>query len=257
VAPQPPNILNAGDTPPDQEVQAVRSARRARLSWLHVLPLLARPLTQTMPWLTLLAGCGAGVAYLAIQAGINSNSQPLDQANVRLAVIPVVAALAFVVHAPFRPLIQATPVPAWLASAGHLLLAAPVVAVTCWAQLLIIAHTIPPRVIGHPPAVYPVIAQLVGWSAIIVAAAAWAGRSRYADLGGAVAAPIGFAVIALAWYTPITSRFLVAPPATAHGVTIGWYATAAIATILTGVAMRDQWHRYSRILRRLPGKNPA
>jgi hypothetical protein len=250
VAPQPP-ILNAGDTP-SAGVQPVRAARRSRLSWLRVLPLLARPLTQTMPWITLLAGCLAGAGYLALLAIVNSNSQPLDQGNVRLAFLPVVAALAFAPRAAFRPLTQATPVPAWLASAGHLLLAAPVVAVTCWGQLLIIAHTIPTGAIGYSPAVYPVIAQLVGWSAITVAAAAWVGRSRYADLGGAVAAPVAFAVIALAWYLPITAKYLADPPATAHGVTITWYAIAAAATVLTCLAMRDQWHRYSRSLRRLP-----
>ncbi len=260
MAPQPPNILNAGDTPPGQEVRPVRLAWRSRLSRLRVLPLLARPLTQTMPWITLLAGCLAGVAYLVLQASINSNSQPLDQSNVRLAFIPAVAALTFVVHVPFRPLTQATPVPAWLAAAGHLLLAAPVVAVTVWVQLLIVARTVPSGFIGHPPAVYPLIAQLVGWSAVTVAAAAWVGRSRYADLGGAVAAPVGFAVIAIAWYSPITSRFLVDPPASAHGVTIGWYATAAVATALTCGAMWDQWHRYARARRRLPsssGRGPA
>jgi hypothetical protein len=255
VTPQPPNILNAGDTPPAQ-VQAVR---RSRLSWLRVMPLLARPLTQTMPWVTLLAGCLAGAVYLAILAIVNSNSQQLDQGNVRLAFLPVVAALAFVPRAPFRPLTQTTPAPAWLAPVGHVLLAGPVVAVTCWVQLLIIAHTIPPRAIGHPPAVYPVIAQLVGWSAVTVAAAAWVGRSRYADLGGAVAAPVGFAVIALVWYAPITGKFLADPPATPHGVTIIWYAIAAVATVLTCVAMRDQWHRYSRSLRRLSssGRRPS
>jgi hypothetical protein len=44
-------------------------------------------------------------------------------------------------------------------------------------------------------------------------------RSRYADLGGAVAAPVSLAAIALAWYLPVTSRVLVEPPATTHGVT--------------------------------------
>lgn len=254
MAPQPPNILNAGGTPPIQG-HPVRPARRSRLSWLRVLPLLARPIAQTMPWVTLLVGCLAGTVYLAILASLNSNSQPLDQGNVRLAFLPVVAALAFVPRAPVRPLTQTTPVPAWLAPVGHLLLAAPVVAVACWVQLLIIAHTTPPHAIGHPPAVYPVIAQLVGWGTVTVAAAAWVGRSRYADLGGAVAAPVGFAVISLAWYTPITGRFLTEPPATPHGVTITWYAIGAAALVLTCRAMRDRWHRYSRSLHRLHYKH--
>ena len=93
-----------------------------------------------------------------------------------------------------------------MAPAGHVLLAAPVLAVTCWAQLRIMAHTIPPHALGHPPAVYPLIAQLTGWCAVTVAAAACVDRSRYADLGGAIAAPVSFAAIALAWYAPVTGE---------------------------------------------------
>jgi hypothetical protein len=89
-----------------------------------------------------------------------------------------------------------------VAPAGHLLLAAPILAVTCWAQLRIMAHTIPPHAPSRPPAVYPLIAQLTAWCAVTVAAAACVDRSRYADLGGAIAAPVTFAAIALAWYAP-------------------------------------------------------
>jgi hypothetical protein len=76
-----------------------------------------------------------------------------------------------------------------------------------------------------------------------VATAACADRSRYADLGGAIAAPVSFAFIALAWYAPVTSRFLLDPPASAHSVAIAWYAIATAALALTWVAMRDQWQR--------------
>jgi hypothetical protein len=153
---------------------------------------------------------------------------------------------------------QATPVPAWLAPAGHLALAAPVLAVTCWAQLRIVAHAIPPHTLSHLPAIYPLIAQLIGWCAVTVAAAACADRSRYADLGGAIAAPVSFAAFALAWYMPVTSRFLVEPPATAHGITIAWYSIATAALALSCAAMRDRWHRYTRNLHRLssPQRNP-
>jgi hypothetical protein len=102
------------------------------------------------------------------------------------------------------------------------------------------------------PAVYPLLAQLTGWCAVAVAAAACCDRSRYADLGGAVAAPVSLAVIALAWYGPRIDRLLVAPPATAHAVTIAWYAVAAAALVLTAAAMRDRWHRYPRLPRRAP-----
>ena len=114
-------------------------------SWLRALPLLARPVTRTMPWVTLITGCLAGTAFLAVMAHVaDASHSPLGQGTVRLAFLPAIAALAFVLRAPFRPLTQATPVPAWVTPASHLLLAAPVLAATCWAQLRIMAHTIPP-----------------------------------------------------------------------------------------------------------------
>jgi hypothetical protein len=221
----------------------------------RALPPLAWPVSQTMPWVTLLAGCLAGTGYLAIMAHFADVSRsPLGPGTVRLAFVAAVAALAFVPRAWFRPLTQTTPVPAWLAPAGHLLLAAPILAVTCWAQLRILARTFPPHT-SSGPAVYPLIAQLTGWCAVTVATAACVDRSRYADLGGAVAAPVSFAAIALAWYAPVTSRYLVEPSATPHGVTIAWYVIAAAASALTYVAMRDQWHRYAR--RRYPRPRPV
>jgi hypothetical protein len=254
-----PDIGNTEGAPPAPG-QPVRPALRSRLSWLRALPLLARPITQTMPWVTLLAGCLVGTVFLAVLAHVAQTSGwPLGQGTVRLAFLPAVAALAFVPRAPFRPLTQTTPVPAWVAPAGHLLLAAPILAVTCWAQLRIMVQTIPPHTLGHPPAVYLLIAQLTGWCAVTVAAASCVDRSRYADLGGAIAAPVSFAAIAFAWYAPFTSRFMAEPPATPHGVTIAWYAVASAALALTCVAMRDQWHRYSRSLRRLspPERSPS
>jgi len=219
----------------------------ARQRRLGALPLLIRPITRTMPWVTLTSGCLAGLAFLAIMARVaDSSHSPITQGTVHLAFLPCVAALAFVIRAPFRPLTQATPVPAWVTPAGHLLLAAPVLAATCWALLRIMVQTNPPHPLAGPPAAYPVIAQLAGWSAVAVAAAACVDRSRYADLGGAIAAPVAFAAIALTWYLPVTARFLVDPPATARGVTVAWYCAATAALILTGAALRDRWHRYTR-----------
>jgi hypothetical protein len=204
-----------------------------------------------MPWMMLLTGCLVSLVYLAVLAHFaHAPSGPLGPAAARLAFLPAVAALAFVPRTPLRPLTQTTPVPAWVVPAGHLLLAAPILAATCWAQLRIIAGTVPSHTLGHPPAVYPLIAQLTGWCAVTVAVAAWAGRSRYADLSGAIAAPVSLAAVALAWYAPVTSRFVAEPAASPHGVAIVWYAVASAALALTGVAMRDQWHRYSRRLHR-------
>lgn len=219
------------------------------VSWLGALPWLPRHVVRTMPWVTLISGCVAGLAFLAVMARVADTSHSvLAQGTVRLSLLPAVAALAFAVPAPFRPLTDATPVPAWVTSAGHLLLAAPMLAATCWAHLRIMVHTIPPHT--HPPAEYPLIAQFAGWCAVAVAVAAFVDRSRYADLGGAVATPVTCAVIALTWYLPVTAKFLVAPPATARVVTTAWYAVASAALVLSGLAMRDQWHRYSRPRRR-------
>ena len=248
------NPPGAGGAQPGSSAvgQPIRRARRPHLSWLRVLPLLARPVTRTMPWVTLISGCLAGTAFLAVLARVADTSHaPPGPGTARLAFLPAIAALAFVLRAPFRPVTQATPVPAWLVPAGHIALAAPVLAVTCWAQLRIVAHTIPPHTLSHQPAIYPLIAQLTGWCAVTVAAAACADRSRYADLGGAIAAPVSFAAIALAWYAPVTSRLLIEPPATAHAVTIAWYSIATAGLALSCAAMRDRWHRYTRNLHRL------
>jgi hypothetical protein len=244
---QPAPVIPRGGVPS----VAAQQARR-RLSWIRGLPMVARHVASTMPWVTLIAGCLAGTVYVAIMADVaDAAHSPLTQATARFAFLPAVAALAFVVRTPFRPLIQTTPAPAWIAPASHLLLAAPILAATCWVQLRIMSHTIPPHTLGTPPATYPLIAQLTGWCAVTVAIAACVDRSRYTDLSGAIAAPVSLAVIAAAWYAPFTARLLVEPAATPHGATIAWYAIATAALGFTCAAMRDRWHRYTR--RRWPG----
>jgi hypothetical protein len=232
----------------------VRRTRRSRVSWLRTLPLLARHIARSMPWVTLVSGCLTGTAVLALMAqNARSSQAPLDHTAVRVAFLPAVAALAFVLNAPFRPVTQTTPVPAWVTPAGYLLLATPVLAATGWVQLRLMDHSMPAASAARAPAVYPLIAVLTGWCAVTVTAAACAQRSRYANLGGAVAAPISFAAITLSWFLPATGKWLnepPAPPATMHGVTITWYAIAAAALVVTGVAMQDQWYRYARIPRR-------
>jgi hypothetical protein len=243
-------LLPAGRT-----AQPARRTPRSRSSWLRALPLLARYLIRTMPWVTLITGCLATIAIFTIEVRIAAHYQAtfwLDQGTVRLCLLPAAAALAFVPYVPFRPLTRAIPVPACVIPAGHLLLAAPVLAVTCWAQLRIMASAIPPHAPQDPhEPLSALVAQLIGWAAITVAAAACVARSRFADLGGVVAAALGFAVIAFAWYTPLTAEFLVNPPASPHSVTIGWYATTAAALIVTCAVMRDPWHRCTRSLGRL------
>lgn len=229
-------------------MHGLSAPRRSRLSWLRAVPLLARYLTRTMPWVTLIIGCLASLAIFTILVQVVHHDQAgfwLDQGTVRLSLLPAAAALAFVPYLPFRPLTRATPVPAWVTPVGHLVLAAPFLAATCWAELRIMAP-----VISAPGArpdsdmpIYALTAQLIGWSMIAVATAACVARSRFADLGGAIAAPITFTLIAFAWYTPQTAQFLVKPPASTHTVAIGWTAVAVVALVLTCTAMRDHWHR--------------
>jgi hypothetical protein len=249
------NIPHAEGAPPALGLP-IRGTRRSRVSWLRMLAPLARHIARSMPWVTLASGCLVGTAALALMAQNARNSQaPLDHSAVHIAFLPAVAVLAFVLNAPFRPVTQTTPVPAWVTPAGYLLLAAPVLAATCWVQLRLMDHSMPAGSVAHAPAVYPLIALLTGWCAVTVTIAACAQRSRYANLGGAVAAPIGFAVITLSWFLPATGKWLnepPAPPATMHGVTISWYAIAAAALVVTCVAMQDQWYRYARVVRRWP-----
>ena len=211
----------------------------------HVAPralsALARHVSLTVPWATLLAGCATGTVVLAT-LGMTSRT-PLDQGTVRLTFLPTVVALAFVVRTPTRALAQAAPVPTWVAPAAQTLLAAPAVAITCWAQLLIMASTFPAHA-GHPPAIYPLVAELTGWCAIGVAVAAACDRSRYSDLGGAIAGPLALVAIVVASVTPCLKDLLAFPPAMPETATIAWYIFATGALAVAVAAMRDRWHRY-------------
>jgi hypothetical protein len=202
-----------------------------------------------MPWATLLAGCVTGTAVLWLLRDVaGTNYSSVDQNTMRFTILPAIAPLAFVPRTSFRPLVDTTPVSAWVASAGQTMLAIPVVALTCWVQLLLIRPRTTPGVIAHAPAIYPLLAQLTGWCALTVAVAACSDRSRYADLGGAVAAPTSLALIGLAVYGPEISHLLATPPAGPGATTAAWYSIAAGALVLTYVAMRERWHRYTRAL---------
>jgi hypothetical protein len=223
-----------------------RPGPRTGRRWPRALPALARHMTRTMPWGPLLGGCLSGLALLALLAYVADRSHsPLDQTQVRLTFVPALAGLAFVARAPVRPLAVAAPMPAWVTPAGQLLLAGPVLAATVALQLGLVAHTSPRG--SALPAIYPLLAQLTGWAALVVAAAAGCDRSRYADLSGAVAGPAGLAVIAAGWFTPGLTRLLVPPAATDRAATVAWYLVTAASLALTGAALRDPWHRYLRL----------
>jgi hypothetical protein len=197
----------------------------------------------------LLAGCATGTVLLAVLG--QTSRTPLDQGTVRLTFLPAVAALAFAPRAPSQALAQTAPLPAWVTPAAQMVLAVPGVAITCWIQLMIMTSTIPAG--GHPPAIYPLIAQLTGWCAIGVAVAVACDRSRYSDLGGAVAAPLALAAIALAWVTPGLKDALAFPPATPQTATIAWYILATVALASAVAGMRDRWHR-TKLIRSSTGR---
>jgi hypothetical protein len=174
---------------------------------------------------------------------------PLDQSSVRITYLAAVAALAFVPHTHFRPVTQATPVPAWVAAAGQTVLALPVLSVTCWVQLRLMAGTVPVGA-GQQPAIYPLLAQLIAWTLLGAAIAICCDRTRYASLSGAIAIFITATLIAGAEFTPALQRHLLTPPATPRAATIAWYLIAATALAMANVAGRDSWHRYTRRLHR-------
>jgi hypothetical protein len=227
--------------------RTVSTTKRARGFWPRAVPVFARHIFRTTPWVTLIAGCASGTVILALLAHVTNHS-PISQGTVRVTFLPAVATLAFVAHVQFRPVMQTTPVPTWIAAAGQTLLALPVLALTCWVQLRLMTSTYPPASAGHLPAVYPLLAQLTGWSALTVALAAGCERTRYAALSGAIAVPVSFAIIAVTTYTPGFERHLFTPPASPHAAAIASCAIAAAGLALTCLAIRDQWQRYTRRL---------
>jgi hypothetical protein len=234
-------------TEPGGNEPAPRSSTRPRRDRAQAALLVARHAILMTPWATLVGGFAAGTAVLALLAYFAGTSHtPLDQTTVRLTLLPAVAALAFVPHAPLRPLTPSAPLPGWIVPAAQIVFAVPVLVLTCWVQLLIMAHTHPATSRHHLPAVYPLIAQLTGWAALAPAIATCCDRSRYADLAGPIAAPLTLAVIAFAWFTPGVKDLLVTRPATPRTATIAWYTIAAASVALTAAALGDTWYRYTR-----------
>jgi hypothetical protein len=207
----------------------------------RVVLLMSRHLVRTMPWGVLLAGCIGSVGAVLVLDYTSSSSLPLDANQVRLTSLPAIAALCFVPHVHFRPVIQTVPVPSWLAAAGQTLFSAPLLAATCAADLQVM--TARDAVLVHAPAVYPLVAQFTGWAAIAVLTATWCDRTRFAALNGALAAPATIALITLAWTEPHLRRVLITPGARPHTAAAVWYAITAFAFVGAWAASRDPWHR--------------
>ncbi len=226
--------------------------RSGKFRFAAVAPHLAR----TMPWGVLVVGCAAG---LGISLVARQFAHPFQQPasivlTIRAAFIPIAAAVAFLPADPHRSLTAALPAPVWLSVAGRLVIALPLLGLTGWIQLQL-ANTELPIVFRnqgmtsvHLP--WPaLVAELIAWSAIAVAAAALVTRTRWNDLGGAIAAPAALAFIGLLAATPLG---LV--PVAFAGLTLrqhnawlraewSWWSLSLIAALVAGWANRDPWLR--------------
>jgi hypothetical protein len=194
-------------------------------------------LAATMPWGTLLGGCAIGLAISVVGyrfAGAASDSAGVA-AVVRAAFVPLVLVAAFLAADPHRPLVAALPAPAWLTAATHTALALPVLAGTAALQLrLAAAELAAGQLYTGVPAHLPWLmlsAELAAAAAIALAAAGVVARTRWRELGGAIAAPVSLAVIAAtqATWADVTWRILL---------------VGALAVATAAWAQRDPWLRW-------------
>jgi hypothetical protein len=192
------------------------TAGAPRTRALRVLRAALPHLAATMPWGTLLGGCAIGLAISVVGyrfAGAASDSAGVT-AVVRAAFVPLVLVAAFLAADPHRPLVAALPAPAWLTAATHTALALPVLAGTAALQLRLAAAELAAGqrytgVPGHLPRLM-LSAELAAAAAIALAAAGVVARTRWRELGGAIAAPASLAVIAAtqATWADVTWRIL-------------------------------------------------
>ncbi len=188
-----------------------------------------------MPWGVLITACAVG---LGISLAVHEFPSPLQSASgVTLAIhasfFPAVAAVAFLAYDPHRNLTAALPAPAWFTAAAHTVMALPVIGVTAYLQLELtttkIASLSPDTVLADVR--WPAqVAELVAWSAIAAAAASVVGRTRWRELGGAVAAPAALALIVLASAASPRPAWI-------------WWVVAATAGLIAAWESRDPWLR--------------
>jgi hypothetical protein len=193
-------------------------------------------LVATMPWGTLLGGCVIGLAASA--AGYRLAGPASDSAGVtavvRAAFVPLVVVAAFLAADPHRPLVAALPAPAWLTPATHTALALPVLTGTAALQLRLAAAELAAgqRYTGVPAQLPRLMlsAELAAAAAIALAAASVVARTRWHELGGAIAAPVSLAIIAAtqATWADVTWRILL---------------VGALAVATAAWAQRDPWLR--------------
>jgi len=217
-------------------------------------------LARTIPWPPLLAGCGTGAVIMVIVRFSGALQQPPAVVGaIRLGFVPVITGLSFLLREPGRNLAVTFPAPGWLTTAAHLALAVPVLAAASWIQFTLAADALPDPAGPAVPLPWVALpAELAAWCAVTIAAAALVARSRWDHLGGAVAAPATFALLAILgfgrWH--LLPAFP-APTRTAHA---SWeyahWAWALLALAACGVscwASRDRWSRLRRPRRAAPG----
>ena len=226
-------------------------ARSAKLGFAAATPHLAR----TMPWGALLGGCAAGLAVsLAAYQFAHPFQAPTSiTLTVRAGFVPLVAAIGFLASDPHRNLTAALPAPAWLTTATHLVIALPALSLTTWIQLELAAAELrialrPQGTTAHLPW-WSLTAELAAWSAIALAAAGLAGRTRWHDLDGAIAVPATLAFIALLAATPLhmfPSAFTGLTPSQ-HSAWVEaewrWPVVGVLAALIACWAHRDPWLR--------------
>ena len=209
----------------------------AKASRARVLRAALPHLAATMPWGTLLGGCAIGLAISLVAyrlAGPAADTAGVT-AVLRAAFIPLVLVAAFLAADPHRGLVAALPAPAWLTAATHTALALPVLVVTAAFQLHLAAaelaaaerHTLVP---AHLPW-RALSGELAVAAAIALATASVVARTRWHELGGAIAAPVSLAVIVAtqgAWADVTWRRLLV----------------GALAVATAAWAQRDPWLRW-------------
>jgi hypothetical protein len=219
------------------------------------------PVAATMPWVPLLAGCLAGLA-VSVAGRMFASPSDHNLATVlltcRVAFAPVVAGQAFLLADPQRPVSACLPAPAWLPSAIRVLLAAPVIAATAAAQLILAAVSQRVLLQARQPSLPWVSlgAELAAWSAVALAAGAILGRTRWHDVGGALTVPLALAAVAVLGQLPwqLFPVGLGNQAASTAWTQAGLLWSLVCVASLAGAAWssRDSWNRASRYLPRSP-----
>jgi hypothetical protein len=202
-------------------------------------------LVQTMPGRFLIAACGLGLTVSFVSSQFLSPHS--SAAGVLLlswiATAPVAASAAFLAATPDKILVTTLPGPSWLPHAVHLVAALLVIGPAAAVQFVItraeLAQTAP---YAHPGQLSweSWLSQFTAWLMVSTATAATVDRTRWRDLGGALAMPIALALIALLLLAPSHSLWI-------------WWATIAVGASAALWQSRDPWSRIRAQGRRKEG----